>query len=271
MPGDTLQALQGSPVPLPLIAVDIGNTRIKLAQFPLAPAEGLPAPERRLALPAIDWQSAELEAWAPVAGQWLVSSVHRAAIERLVAWLAERRPQAAVKVLAYRDLPLKIDLEQPELAGLDRLAAAVGANCLRTAGRAAVVLDVGTAIKASLLDEQGVFRGGAILPGLAMSARAMHEFTDRLPLIPYEELAEPPPAVGRSTVPAMRSGLFWGAVGAMKELAAQLAAGHAPPEVFLTGGAGPGVAQLLGTDARYVSHLTLGGIAASHQSAAAGS
>jgi type III pantothenate kinase len=218
---------------------------------------------RQLALPAVDWQGDQLEAWAPMGGRWLVSSVHRAATERLVAWLAERRPQAAVKVLTYRDLPLETDLERPEQAGLDRLAAAVGANRLRTPGRAAVVLDVGTAIKASLLDERGVFRGGAILPGLAMSARAMHEFTDLLPLIPYEELAEPPEAVGRATVPAMRSGLFWGAVGAMKELVAQLSAGHAPPEAFLTGGAGPGVAQLLGTDARYIPHLTLGGIAAS--------
>jgi type III pantothenate kinase len=248
---------------LPLIAADIGNTRVKLGEFAAAPAEGLPSTSRQLALPVADWQSAALEAWAPEGGEWLIASVFRAATERLVAWLAQHRPQAVVKVLTYRDLPLEIDLERPELAGLDRLAAAVGANRLRAPGRAAVVLDVGTALKANLLDERGVFRGGAILPGLAMSARAMHEFTDLLPLIPYEELAEAPPAVGRSTVPAMRSGLFWGAVGGMKELIARLGEGHDGVEVFLTGGAAPGVAELLGAQARFVPHLTLGGIAAS--------
>ncbi len=247
----------------PLIAVDIGNTRIKLGEFASALGEGLPPALRQLALPAEQPLGVELEQWAPAAGLWLIGSVFRAATDRLVAWLAEHRPQAQVKVLAYQDLPLEIDLEHPELAGLDRLAAAVGANRLRSANRAAVVLDVGTAIKANLLDERGVFCGGAILPGLAMSARALHELTDLLPLIPYSELEEAPPAVGRSTVPAMRSGLFWGAVGAMKELIARLGEQRSGVEVFLTGGAAPGVADLLGEHAVYVPHLTLGGIAAS--------
>jgi len=246
-----------------LIAVDIGNTRIKLGEFAGAPVEGLPDALRQLALPSEEALGAELELWAPVDGQWLIGSVFRAATDRLVAWLAQHRPQAQVSVLTYRDLPLEIDLEHAELAGLDRLAAAVGANRLRTPGRAAVVLDVGTAIKANLLDERGSFRGGAILPGLAMSARALHELTDLLPLIPYSELEEAPPAVGRSTVPAMRSGLFWGAVGAMKELIARMGEERDGVEVFLTGGAAPGVADLLGTNAQYVPHLTLGGIAAS--------
>lgn len=245
----------------PVLAIDIGNTRIKLGVFGDFGVQGLPPPSRQLALPVNDWSEAELDAWLPQEGEFLIASVFRAATSRLVHCLERLRPQATVKVLIYRDLPLEIDLERPELAGLDRLAAAAGANRLRTPGRAAVVIDVGTAIKVNLLDERGVFRGGAILPGLAMSARAMHEFTDLLPLIPYEELAEAPPAVGRSTVPAMRSGMFWGAVGAMKELIARLGAGHDGLEVFLTGGAAPGVAELLGANARYVPHLTLGGIA----------
>ena len=99
-----------------------------------------------------------------------------------------------------------------------------------------------------------------------MSARALHEFTDLLPRIDMAELAEPPPALGTATVAAMRSGLFWGAVGAVRQLVEQMIGGHHVPmvddaEVFLTGGAGPVVAQLMGTSARYVPHLTLAGIA----------
>ena len=58
----------------------------------------------------------------------------------------------------------------------------------------------------------------------------------------------------------MQSGLFWGAVGSIRELVARLSDGAAA-DVFLTGGAGPVVAALLGPSARHVPHLTLAGIA----------
>jgi len=81
-----------------------------------------------------------------------------------------------------------------------------------------------------------------------------------LPQIDMAELAEPPPALGQATVAAMQSGLFWGAVGAVRQLVEQLA-GSRDAEVFLTGGAGPAVARIIGPAARYVPHLTLAGIA----------
>ncbi len=63
----------------------------------------------------------------------------------------------------------------------------------------------------------------------------------------------------------MRSGLYWGAVGAMRELVVRLhkalATDDRQPQVFLTGGAAPTVAQFLPGDATYVPHLVLGGIA----------
>ena len=75
-----------------------------------------------------------------------------------------------------------------------------------------------------------------------------------------DELTTPPPALGGSTAAAIRSGLFWGAVGAIRQLIGQLAPGG-DPQVFLTGGAGPAVAKLLGRSAQHVAHLTLAGIA----------
>ena len=59
----------------------------------------------------------------------------------------------------------------------------------------------------------------------------------------------------------MRSGLFWGAVGGIRQLIAELSAGRGECDVFLTGGAGPAVAALLGPSSRFVPHLTLAGIA----------
>ena len=98
------------------------------------------------------------------------------------------------------------------MVGIDRLVDAVAVNRLREPGRAAVIVDVGTAITVDLVAADGAFLGGSILPGLAMSARAMHEFTDLLPLVDVSELSEPPPALGTATEEAMRSGLFWGTV-----------------------------------------------------------
>ncbi len=146
------------------------------------------------------------------------------------------------------------------MVGVDRLLDALAANALRGPGRPAVVVDVGTAITVDLLSAEGAFLGGAILPGIAMSARALHEFTDLLPLVDVSELAAPPPPLGEETVAAMRAGLFWGAVGAVRQLIDQLA-GDTRPQVILTGGAGPAVAELLGPSAQLVPHLTLAGIA----------
>jgi type III pantothenate kinase len=113
-----------------------------------------------------------------------------------------------------------------------------------------------------LISADGIFEGGAILPGIAMSARAMHEFTDLLPLVQMGELTDPPEPLGTSTLPALQSGLFWGAVGAIRELIGRLSAGQpTPADVFLSGGAGPAVAQLLGPATQHVPHLTLAGIA----------
>ena len=153
-------------------------------------------------------------------------------------------------------------LPRPDMVGIDRLLDAVAANHLRRPDQPAVVADVGTAITVDAVSAEGAFLGGAILPGIAMSARALHEFTDLLPLIEMSELSQPPPALGTATTAAMQSGLFWGAVGAIRELAERLAKHlEGEPAIYLTGGAGPAVAELLGPSARHVPHLTLAGIA----------
>jgi type III pantothenate kinase len=144
---------------------------------------------------------------------------------------------------------------------------AVAVNELRQPSRAAIVVHVGSAITVNAVSSEGAFLGGAILPGIGMSARALHEFTDLLPLSEMTELRDAPEPLGISTVTALRSGLFWGAVGAMRELTARLGARLSRPQMFLTGGAAPSVAKFL-VDASdecacYVPHLTLAGVALS--------
>jgi type III pantothenate kinase len=144
--------------------------------------------------------------------------------------------------------------------GVDRLLNAVAANRLRQTGQPALLVDVGTAITIDMISSEGSFLGGAILPGIAMAARAMHEFTDLLPLVPLDELTTAPRPLGTSTETAMRSGLFWGAVGAVQRLTDELDP-DGQGQVFLTGGAGDSVADLLKRKTVCLPHLTLAGIA----------
>jgi type III pantothenate kinase len=285
----------------PLIAVDIGNARMKLGVFEKKgtgsersevprgdPVPFFPEPLRILSL---DGEAPQLDTLISWLGElttgrisWFIASVNRPGASRLINWLRENRSDDSVTMLSAEDLPLTVHLERPDMVGIDRLVDAVAVNRLRQPGRPAVIVDVGTAITVDLVSADGAFLGGSILPGLEMSAHALHECTDLLPLIDVAEFSDPPPALGTSTAAAMRSGLFWGAVGAIRQLIDQLttdlikqpvnvpllASGEqciehqyptARPQVFLTGGAGATVAQLLAPDAQYVPHLTLAGIA----------
>ncbi len=248
----------------PAVAVDIGNTRLKLGMYSLrsGSAAGLPQPDRTLDVPIDQLDAIEswCEPWRVEQLSWWVGSVQREFTTRLLAWLRDHR-EPQVTLLSCRDLNLKTELPQPDRAGIDRLLAAVAANCVRPANRNAVVVDVGTAVTVDLVRRDGTFCGGAILPGVAMAARALHEFTDLLPLVPMAELADAPPALGNDTISAMRSGLFWGAVGAVRELIVRMSPSADPPLVILTGGAAQSVASLLAQDALFEPHLVLAGIA----------
>ena len=251
---------------MPLIAVDIGNARMKLASFHRRQSEHVPEPTSLLALHGALPPWGRLQPWLDELGHgqlhWFIGSVNRPAATKLLDWLRTNRPADPATMLAAGDLPLEVRLERPDMVGIDRLLDALAAKHLRQTDRPAVVVDIGSAITIDLIDADGAFLGGSILPGIEMSARALHEYTDLLPKIDMVELNTPPPALGTSTTPAMRSGLFWGTVGAVRQLTEKLAAeAGGDAEVFLTGGAGEILAQLLGTHARHVPQLTLIGIA----------
>jgi type III pantothenate kinase len=253
------------------IVADVGNARIKFGLFTDDGAIGLLEPDRTLSLLGKEAKLDEIDAWLAEATcndvpdrryEWWIASVNRPATTRLIDWLHGNRSGDRVVMLASGDLPLAVRLERPDMVGIDRLVDAVAVNRLRDAGHPAVIVDVGTAITVDLVSADGAFLGGAILPGIEMSARALHHFTDLLPLVDVSELAAPPPALGDSTKSAMKSGLFWGAVGAIRQLIERLGeTASRTPQVFITGGAGPAVAKLLGRETRHVPNLTLSGIA----------
>ncbi|MBW3599504.1 MAG: type III pantothenate kinase [Planctomycetes bacterium] len=245
------------------VVADVGSTFLKIGLFDGDDRSPLPQPRRVTMVHSLDGSlDAAAGEFADASSVWRVISVRRSAQERLAEWVSARIPHADFRVVAHADLPLKTNVEHPERVGVDRLAAAAAANVLRTPGRAAIVADSGTAITVDLLDPQGVFQGGAILPGVRLASRALHSQTDVLPEITLDPQAPPPAACGRNTRAALESGLFWGVVGAVRELIAELAKETPePPEVFLSGGDGKLIATVLGPEARFVPHLALRGAA----------
>ncbi len=79
-------------------------------------------------------------------------------------------------------LPIQIDYKTPETLGTDRIAAAAGAAVLFPQSNV-LVIDAGTCIKYDFIDENAVFQGGAIAPGLLMRLKALKDYTAKLPLI----------------------------------------------------------------------------------------
>jgi type III pantothenate kinase len=251
-----------------LIAVDIGNSATKLGRFAgdQAAADStrstLPAPAGTFRFATGQSPPAELAPWLPEERcQWAVSSVHREGTRLLEAWLSEHRPDDTVKLLSRHDLPIQVRVAAPDRVGLDRLAAAVAANLLRPKNQPAIVVGAGSAITVNLVAADGAFAGGAILPGFRMSAEALYG-ADLLPLTILAPNDDLPAPVGKDTESALRSGLFWGAVGAVRELVARISATlDQPPSIFVTGGDLRQFAEHLGHGARYVPNLVLSGIA----------
>jgi type III pantothenate kinase len=125
-------------------------------------------------------------------------------------------------------MPVRNLYATPETLGVDRLAAAVGASCLFPQ-RDCMIVDCGTAITIDFLSRRGEFKGGNISPGLSMRFKALHRFTERLPLGAATDHA---PAIGATTQEAVEAGVVR---GVLHELEGYLRAYRAATPVF-TGG-----------------------------------
>ncbi len=152
--------------------------------------------------------------------------------------------------------PIPLDVANPAEVGADRVVNAAGA--LERYTPPLVVIDFGTATTFDLVDGRGVYCGGAIAPGIGLSLEALHRRAARLPRIAVE-----PPArvVGRDTVTAMQSGIYWGYLGLVEGIVTRMA-----EEVggLATTVATGGLAPLFARRSRLIEHvdpdLTMAGL-----------
>jgi type III pantothenate kinase len=115
---------------------------------------------------------------------------------------------------------LNIKYRNPVEVGADRIADAIAATH-RFPGKPLIMMDFGTATTFCVVDAKKAYLGGAILPGLRLSMDALSHNTAKLPSV---DLVRVKHVVGRSTVESIQSGIYFGALGAVKEVISRVKA-----------------------------------------------
>jgi type III pantothenate kinase len=255
-----------------LLAVDAGNTNVVFAVF-----DG----DRKL-------------------GQWRISTDQRRTADEYAVWLlnlmgmkglAPRDVDAAIMssvvpaatvdlVRLCRDhfgcepmrvgdpavrLGIEIRIDNPREAGADRLVNAIAATAAYAPPL--IVVDIGTGTTFDVVDADGAFCGGVIAPGPNLALDALHRVAAQLPKV---DIVRPERVIGRGTVPAMQSGMFWGYTSMIEGLLTRIKAelsptGDPPVTVIATGGLGRVFAEATPMIQHVDHELTMRGLLLVHQ------
>ena len=229
------------------LVLDVGNTRTKAALF-----------EQGSAVRHTTFPHGDGDALLRFLGEARPAGIVRASVAApdpaFDAVLDTLGP--VLEVRGDTGAPVEVGIDTPATLGADRLANAA-ALATGFAGRAALAIDAGTCITYDLVDAGGTFRGGAISPGMAMRARAMHAYSARLPeVVPGDKV----PLVGRDTAGALAAGVFHGIRLEMAGMIEVLGHEHPGLAVVLTGGDGLRFARALKSGIFADPLLTLRGL-----------
>jgi type III pantothenate kinase len=130
------------------------------------------------------------------------------------------------------DLGIMVKIDSPGEIGADRVVNAIAARSVYKPPL--IVIDFGTATTFDTVDADGNYIGGVIAPGIYNSIEALHMAAAQLPMI---DVARPDRVIGRNTVAAMQSGVFWGYVGLIDGLVSRIKAEYGGPMTVVgTGG-----------------------------------
>jgi type III pantothenate kinase len=247
-----------------IIAIDVGNTKIAVGLF-------LDGQEQFIrSIPGQDQDGLRAmlkEAWTqvPVAegskqgkrdGVIVMSSVNPKWADR-VQKAAKDDLGEKVKIVGKEvPLPMPVWVDEPDKVGTDRVVSAAAAYDVVEG--AVVVADFGTAVTIDLVDQNGAFQGGVILPGFDLSASTLHEHTAMLPGV---KVTRPTGCPGKNTADAINCGLYYGAIGALEEIVRRYAEQIGTwPQVVMTGSGGDIIREDCPFVDNYVPNLVVKGI-----------
>jgi len=112
---------------------------------------------------------------------------------------------------------VRICTDNPREVGADRVVNAAAAHKLY--GGPIIIIDMGTATTFDAVSKEGDYLGGAIAPGIAIATEALSLRTAKLPQI---ELVPPKQAIGKNTITAMQSGIFFGYIGLIEGIVTRI-------------------------------------------------
>ena len=243
------------------MVADLGNSRLKWGRVEtegrVVETGSLPAEDE------MTWAKAWDEGSLGKAGglAWMISSVNPVVAERLAKFLKSRGVTRAAWYRSAAEVGVRHALERPETAGADRALAVVAAVARMPAGKPGLVVLCGTAVTVERIAADGLWQGGAIAAGLTLTAKALNLLTAQLPLVVPRAA---PRSWGNATGRALEAGIYWGVVGAVRELLARQSEGMAEkPWVVWSGGDAVTLAPAVGLEGSViVPDLVLHGLAA---------
>ena len=207
------------------LVIDIGNTATKLALFE---SENLIKKIQHHTL-TIHKLETLLNDFPKISNCILCSVTnHSEQIEQLLS----SRTQLLLFDYTTR-IPILNKYSTPKTLGKDRLAAAIGANALFPE-KNVLAIDVGTCIKYDFVNSVSEYLGGAISPGIGMRYKALHQFTDKLPLITTS--TEEIKLIGTSTEESIRSGIQLGVIAEINGIIHQYELLYPKVNIVLSGG-----------------------------------
>jgi len=241
-----------------LLALDLGNSSLSVGVFD---GERLIV---RTHVPVIDFGTLA-QRLSAACGDIDTGDINRAALasvnpkrdDDVVEAVAEL-PGACRLVKIGKDLavPVNARVARIDEVGVDRLLNALAA--FRRERDACLVVDFGSAVTIDVVSETGDYLGGVIAPGVRIAADALHKGTALLPKV---DLGASERVIGKDTVACMRSGLYWGTVGAVEGLVARVRGEYpAAKRVLATGGDARLFADVCTVIDEVVPELTLEGI-----------
>ena len=208
-----------------LLAIDVGNTRIKGAVY-----------ERNTLINQFVFSSVEVKnnienilEKNPKITDLIVSSVGN---ENSIVFnsFSER---ISIHFVSHQDIfPFQNKYATPTTLGIDRMVLATGATLLFPK-KNKLVIDAGTCVTYDFIDDENRYWGGAISPGLRLRYESLHQFTSKLPLLTLEE---PLNFIGNSTNQSIHSGVVNGLIHEIDGFIEQYKNKNENFTIILTGG-----------------------------------
>ena len=245
-----------------LLVLDVGNTETELGLFRLRP-DGTASPELTAHWRIATSQKQTADEYGVLLRQLFAthglepSTVHGLIVasvvppmDSMLRQMSERYvgpgptaggPKGGLKALFIEPgikTGMPVHYDNPAEVGADRIVNAVAAY--EKFKHACIVVDFGTATTFDAISGHGEYLGGAIAPGIGISAEALFERAARLPRV---EIKRPPHVVGSNTVHSLQSGLFFGYVGLVDGVLERMLGELGPAKVIATGGLAPFIAS----------------------------